>query len=363
MVRLFIRTMSELVKRHILCIQEQNRYKSTKLKRAIIADADLLCALAECAYNILKNNIPLNDAQRQRLRKYRKQLRELSGRRVPAAKRRRILLQQQGQSGGFLSAFLAPLESSIFIPLLREVLFKKMEHARKMALVDPRLLDTLCSQPSAPPPTNTIDKKVQDLDDEMMSIFDRKNLDDRDKVMLYNQVLQRYNALSDKRTKEPISVVAVNESVPSAAAVAPREGCSGIEADVVDTVLKTMQAKARRLMEHFKRDITWTARGQLIHEGVPVAGSNVEDLVNDLLRKRKIDPTGWQEFAQQFKYINLLVGNVATRSYIHQAKTPPRRVAAASARRSLLRWTPLVRRQQMEQSKGMLTPPPDRRIG
>ena len=55
----------------------------------------------------------------------------------------------------------------------------------------------------------------------------------------------------------------------------------------MDTVPKTMQAKARRLMEHLKRDIVWTARGELIHEGVPVVGSNVVDLVNDLLRKRK----------------------------------------------------------------------------
>ena len=80
---------------------------------------------------------------------------------------------------------------------------------------------------------------------------------------------------------------------------------------VVDTVLKTMQVKARRLMERLKRDIAWTARGELIHEGVPVAGSN------DLLRKRKTDPTGLQPFAQQLRAINLpmeLVGNVATRS-------------------------------------------------
>ena len=72
---------------------------------------------------------------------------------------------------------------------------------------------------------------------------------------------------------------------------------SGIEADVVDTVPKTMQVKARRLMEHLKRDIAWTARGELIHEGVPIVGSNVVDLVNDMLRKRKTDPIGWQPFA------------------------------------------------------------------
>ena len=260
-----------------------------------------------------------------------------------------------------------------------------MEHARKMALVDPRMLDTLRSPPPPPPPTHTLSKKVQALDDEMMTILDRKDLDDRTKVTLYIQVLQRYNILSDKHVKEPVRVVTVNESGAGAEA-GVMEGAvrapatSGIEADVVDTVPKTMQAKARRLMEHLKRDIAWTARDELIHEGVPIPGSNVVDLVNDLLRRRKTDPTGWQPFARQLRAMNLpmeLVGNVARRDYIRQATTPTtpttstpgrrRRMpttprsgggGAGSARRSLS-WTPLARRRsQMEHS--MLTPPPER---
>ena len=90
----------------------------------------------------------------------------------------------------------------------------EMEHARNMALVDPRLLDTLRSQP---PPTDTLGKKVQNLDDEMMPILHRKELDDRTKVTLYNQVLQGYNVLSDKHIKEPVWLVAVAESMPAAA--------------------------------------------------------------------------------------------------------------------------------------------------
>ena len=141
---------------------------------------------------------------------------------------------------------------------------------------------------------------------------------------------------------------------------------SGIEADVVDTVPKTMQGKARRLMERLKRNMSWTARGELIHEGVPVAGSNVVDLVNDLLRKRKTDPTGWQPFARHLRAMNLpieLVGNVARRDYLRQATTPattstPGRRSGGSARKSLS-WTHLARRRgQMEHS--MLTPPPER---
>ena len=137
------------------------------------------------------------------------------------------------------------------------------------------------------------------------------------------------------------------------------------------TVPKTMQAKASRLMEHLKRDVEWTARGELIHEGVPVVGSNVVDLVNDLLRKRQTAPTGWLPFARQLRAINLpmtLVGNVARRAYIRpespvtpsrRSRTPLRAAAAGSARRSLS-WTPLGRKsRRMEHS--MPTPPPERR--
>ena len=196
-------------------------------------------------------------------------------------------------------------------------------------------------------------------------------------------MLQRYNVLSDKHVKEPVRVITVNESGAGAGAGAGvAEGAvgvpvtSGIEADVVDTVPKTMQAKARRLMEHMKRNISWTARVELIHEGLPVTGSNVVNLVNDLLRKRKTDPTGSQPFARQLRAMNLpmeLVGNVARRDYIRQATMPtmtstlgrrrrmpttPRSGGASSARRSLSR-TPLARRRsQMEYS--MLTPSPER---
>ena len=233
--------------------------------------------------------------------------------------------------------------------------------------------------PTTPTPTDTLCKKVQALDAEMKTILDRNDLDDGTKVTLYNQVLQRYNVLSDKHVKEQVRVVAVNGSISSTAS-GPGAGAgvpdgavgapsSGIEVDVVDTVPKTMQAKARRLMEHLKRVVAWTARGELIHEGVPVAGSNVVDLVNDLLRKRKTYPTGWQPFARKLRAINLpmeLVGNAARRAYIrqattatpsHRASTTPR-AAAGTAQRSL-GWTPLARRRsRMEHS--MPTPPPDR---
>ena len=65
-------------------------------------------------------------------------------------------------------------------------------------------------------------------------------------------------------------------------------------------------------------------RGELLHEGVGAPGSNVIDLVHDLLRKRKTsDPIGWQQFASQMRAANIpmeLVGNVATRRHIQKRK-------------------------------------------
>ena len=237
-----------------------------------------------------------------------------------------------------------------------------------MVFVNSRLLDTLHSLPS--PSTNTLGNKVQALDDEMMPILDRKDLDDRTKVTVYNQVLQRYSALSDKHVKEPVHVVLLNEPMSAAASgvgsgmrVGPGPVVQGtvgapsseIEADVVDSVPKTMQVKARRLMEHLKRDI---------HEGVPVVGSNVVDLVNDLLCTRKTDPLGWQPFARQLRTINLpreLIGNAYIRQAMTTTTTPSRRTrAGASSARRPLSWTPLARRRcRMEHS--IPTPTSERR--
>ena len=119
-----------------------------------------------------------------------------------------------------------------------------MDHARKMALVDPRLLDALRSQP---PPTDTLGKIVQTLDEEMKTILDRKDLDDGIKVTLYNQVLQRYNGLVDKRVKEPIRTISVNESTKGSKTKDEEKEedtpIRRLEATVLDTVPRVCRSK------------------------------------------------------------------------------------------------------------------------
>ena len=65
-----------------------------------------------------------------------------------------------------------------------------MSHVRKIALVDPRLLETLRTPTQTP-----VDATLSDLDAEMTSILDKSDVEVSEKVRLYNQALLRYNDL------------------------------------------------------------------------------------------------------------------------------------------------------------------------
>ena len=196
-----------------------------------------------------------------------------------------------------------------------------MLHVRKMAMVAPRLLKSLRENPTPLP--DAIDTALRDLDAEMTSILDGSDADESEKVRLYNQALLRYNDMTKARAAKPIPVV-VEVKKEAAATTA-----SVVEpADIVGTLPKTLQMKGRQLLSA----VTWNERGELIHKGVAIRGSNAVDLVHDLLRNRKTpDPVGWQQFANQMRAANIpmeLVGNVTRRLYLQKKRgkrTPQKR--------------------------------------
>ena len=96
-----------------------NRTKNTKLRKAILeyADADLISALCDCAHNILRGTVRLTPREKVHLRKYKNKPRLIANRRLSITKRR---LEIQ-QNGGFLPALLAPLATTVFLPLLRQL--------------------------------------------------------------------------------------------------------------------------------------------------------------------------------------------------------------------------------------------------
>ena len=110
--------MSGRMRGQVLCLQMLNRTKNTHLRKAILqyADADLISALYECAHSILRGTVRLTPREKVRLRKYKDNLRLIGNRRLSISRRHRDI-QQYG--GGFLPVLLAPLATTLFLPLLR----------------------------------------------------------------------------------------------------------------------------------------------------------------------------------------------------------------------------------------------------
>jgi hypothetical protein len=103
-----------------------------------------------------------------------------------------------------------------------------------------------------------------------------------------------------------------------------------IDDEILESVPKTMKAKAQLLLKKMKSnpDISWNEKGELKYKGQTVQGSNVVELVNDVLRKRKyFNPQGWETFGEALREANVrqdLIGHEDRWRYITQTTRTPR---------------------------------------
>ena len=179
--------------------------------------------------------------------------------------------------------------------------------AKVMNLVDPRQIERY-------EPVNPLHRTMGQLDREMENVLQRNDLTDAEKVQRYNQILQRFLEYSGKDTG-PVPT----QAPPSNPL---------LEQQTIELVPKPYQKKAMVLMQRIKDhpDMGWTKEGAFVYKGRPVSGSNMIDLVADLMRSRKNrNPPGWQEFARALQETNIpqeLVGNQARWRYMQGYESP-----------------------------------------
>lgn len=106
--------MSRRLKRHAstlqyLCNCDKN------IANAIIKNgkSELINCFSEIGDNVLKGNVKLSTAQKNKLAKYKTDLRRLSKKTTSQASKKRIL-----QQGGFLGALLSPILKGVIGPLI-----------------------------------------------------------------------------------------------------------------------------------------------------------------------------------------------------------------------------------------------------
>ena len=209
-----------------------------------------------------------------------------------------------------------------------------------MALVDPRLLESL-APPKAPPSLPV--KALSKLDEDLKNIIDRRDVDESEKVKLYNHILQRYVTYHDK-VNQPVKVEIFRQSTPPPESQ-EETNISKPDEDIVDTVPVSMRHKAQLLLQNIRKNtnVTWDERGHVFIKGKPVESSNITDLLNDVLRRRKrSEPVGWREFANELRNANVpreLIGNEDRWTSMHTSN--PVRTSPIQSQKSKKRSNPI----------------------
>ena len=159
-------------------------------------------------------------------------------------------------------------------------------------------------------PIHPIHRSMSTLVRDMPNILQTTDLADEEKVHQYNQILQRYLEYQDNLRAS---------TVPP-----PMSITKDMEQEVLSTIPKTMRRKAENLLERVKRqfNLGWNERGELLFNGEVIQGTNIVDLVNDMVRQRKsFQPHGWREFARALRQDNVpqdLIGNKERWDWMHR---------------------------------------------
>ena len=187
-----------------------------------------------------------------------------------------------------------------------------MNSVTKLALIEPRVLENLqSSSPNA--------AAMTEIDKDMLKIIQSSNLSTSEKVNLYNQRLQRYLTFQEKQNT-PMQIQVKS----------PKAESSTIESSLIGRFPKTLKGKAQALLDIIRNSnaMSWNANGELIYQNAIIHGSHIEDLVNDVLKNKNKNTTGWQVFARGLKSLNVpntLVLNKARWNYMHPPpQTSPR---------------------------------------
>ena len=195
------------------------------------------------------------------------------------------------------------------------------------------------------PPVEQRVKVMDTLVKNMQTILEREDLSADERLKLYDQSFTRYLSVHDDYIPRPVTVAleTVKQDL--------------IDNEILESVPKTMKAKAQLLLKKLKSspDISWNEKGDLKYKGETVQGSNVVNLVNDVLRKRKyFNPQGWETFEEALREANVpqdLIGHEDRWRYISQTKRPPRsrkRQQSPSPIRPYSPKTPRSRRKEVQ---------------
>ena len=174
-----------------------------------------------------------------------------------------------------------------------------MEYAKKMILVDPRIIEKL---------TSAKDKVLNSIENEMDTVLNSDYPDDK-KAKLY--------AASAKRH---LIINAADKDVEIQPDACQSSNTTAMLNDIV-TSMPTPHIRRAMKFAKFIQDnkIDINDRGELVHNHKVSENTNATDLINEAIRRKQMNTTGSKEFATLLNELNCpieLIGNPSYKKYM-----------------------------------------------
>ena len=138
-------------------------------------------------------------------------------------------------------------------------------------------------------------RKFHEARQDMNDWLEKDDVPEDTKATMYAQQLQRVNQLKNQVFRpepSPVQMITQTERTMTSESdsASPCQQLNTTDKQIIDSIPKTMQNRAKLLIQKLKDHsdvISWNDNGQLVLEGSIVPNSNIGDLVNDVMRKRK----------------------------------------------------------------------------
>ena len=168
-----------------------------------------------------------------------------------------------------------------------------MKHGSQYRLVPEDMYQKLLTSNDRPRPP--VVPPVSELETErkrLSGVLDDPNMTSNQKVKSYHQTMQPYMDDYEKMVRP----VALGPTASGETTTKPREPVNVLMAGMPDSYKLPTKSFISYLEQNPR--ITWTSDGTLAIEGTEVPGSNLVDVVNYAVRKRKAvsEPIGWAPF-------------------------------------------------------------------
>ncbi len=146
--------------------------------------------------------------------------------------------------------------------------------------------------------------QLTNLDQQMQTVLSNPNIPADVKAADFNQLARRYRLMREMELNKPVPV-AIQEPVEQVVQVK-----SNIPVNTITAAIpRPLQNKARILLEHLKQNpstFQFSDKNELIVDGNKIEGSNLTDLVHEVVRNRAVKHAeGSKEFAQQLTGSNV----------------------------------------------------------